>query len=843
MKSRIFALILALCCLSLLLVACNDEVCVEHIDENNDLVCDTCGATIEVSTTEPETSAEETTEAPETNPPCDKHVDAEPADGRCDTCGANVVVVFLPSEPGETETRVEMEVVTAPADANPSDYIDLGEAKQPASSMETETKGIDYDFALNENIVWVEEEVTEIVTPEDALFEDETEIKVLGTRYDAIDLLTGKKIIPSLYVPAIDFDYPSISSNGFSGSYSTYTDGFATEDGYIFATNVGDAYNSTTSTYTMVFDGYALVSLYYEVNSESSNFDYLLITRNGQEEARVGGPSMSGKVDLTVYAGDTVNLTYTKDSSVSVDNEYCRVSIDVTSGYTSSDLSHGVTVDAYGYYFVVTKAIYSSVEQEVEAEGDFVEPTTETVYSVTVEKTAYTYNGVEIAKATWTAKYDTDLYDYVSESGTTFSDSWKLEAYDEYRSPEYAYVTYDGNIYLINKETGELIPGGSALTFIDRPAFDYANDAYGYVVDGYTLYVYDLSKWLECVYTYTVPGYYEDSDAWMLENGNLLLQTFLALPDDAVSYDIQNNYSKYDIVYILIDPAAKTATEVEFGYIIDECVTEYELFSDKAINVFVVYPIKQALVDTSAETILVVGNDLSILCQLPDLNYGYLNLFGNGYIRMYNDILECYEILDADFNFVTYVPGDATFYENFFTINDKFYTVAGGKIQALDTVLNANLKGEYVFEGYNELNLFIRETVEVPAENEGDAPTYTENHYVVTVDANGFKLTKIGKETDRAYEVFYNTLAFGGYATHVYVYAEDALVEGAIDYEASFINVYNQNGVKIGTTQNTEINLSNYQYYNCYEEDGVYKLTICYRDAEYNYQYLTYVIQ
>ena len=659
-----------------------------------------------------------------------------------------------------------------------------------------------------------------------------------------IDLLTGNKIIPSLYVPTIDFEYPSISFNGFTGSYSTYTDGFATEDGYIFATNVGSAYDGSTSTYTMTFDGYAYVTLSYEVNSESASYDYLLIERNGGEYERAGGPYTSGQVSLNVYEGDTITLSYRKDGSVSADNEYCRVSIDVTSGYTSSDLSHGVTVDAYGYYFVVTKAIYSTTEEQFnEVEDGSEDPITKTVYNVTVEKTAYTYGGVEIAKATWTAKYDTDLYTYVSEDGTSFVDSWKLEEYDEYRNPEYAYVTYDGNIYLIKKETNELIPGGSALTFIDRPTFDYANDAYGYVIDDYTLYVYDLSKWLECVYTYTVPGYYEDSDAWMLENGSLLLQTFLALPENAVSYDIQTTHSKYDIVYILIDPTAKTATEVEFGYMISECVTEYELFSDKATNVFVVYPIKQAMVDYSAETILVVGNDLSILCQLPDLNYYSLALFGNGYIKMYNDILDCYEILDTNFNFVTYVPGDATFYENFFAINDKFYTVAGGKIQALDTILDANLKGEYVFEGYNDMNLFIRETREVPAENEGDAPTYTVIHYVVTVDANGFKLTKIGKETDRAYEVFYNTLAFGGYTTYVYVYAEDALVEGAIDYEASFINIYNQNGVKIGTTQNTEINLQNLQYYNCYEDDGVYKLTVCYRDAEYNYQYLTYVIQ
>ena len=702
--------------------------------------------------------------------------------------------------------------------------------------METETEGIDYDRVLNDNIVWVEEEVTEIETVEDSFIEDETEIKVLGTRYDAIDLLTGKEIIPTISVPSIDFQHPDIYDYVNSTNYTVQNDGFAYGGGYVYANNVGIDYS--TATYTMFFDGYAYVRLYCEVNSEGS-CDYLSIQRNGYDEGYFSGENRSGWIEFSVYAGDTVTLLYHKDGSYSVDNEYCHVTIDVTGNSHNVAIPHGATVEAYNYFFVVTKAIYSAVEQVIE--GVFSdEPATETIYSVTVEKTAYTYNGVQIAKATWKATYDNDQYTYISEDGTSYSDSWKLEEYDEYRNPEYAYVTYDGNIYLINKETNELIPGGSALTFIDRPAFDYANDAYGYVVDDYTLYVYDLSKWLECVYTYTIPSYFVNADTFLLENGSLLLQTYMALPDNAVSYDVRIYGAKYDLVYILIDPAAKTATEVEFGYWIDECITEYDIFTDKATNVFVVYPIAQSMLDYSAETILIVGNDLSVLCQLPDLNYESLALFGNGYIRMYNDLLDCYEILDSGFNFVTYVPQNAYFYETFFEINNKLYTVADGKIQALDTVLEANLKGEY--ELYNSCgqNLIVREIVEIPAEEEGLSPKT--NFYLVSVDATGFKLTKIGKEANSGYEELYSVTSFG-YITMVFIYDQDPLAEGDIDREKSFLNIYNEKGEKIGTTQNSDVNLDNFQYSNSYENDGVYTLTICYRDTEYGYQYLTYVIQ
>ena len=841
MKSRIFALILALCCLSLLLVACKDEACLEHVDANADLVCDTCGATIEVSTTEPETTTEEATEAPETVPPCDKHVDVEPADEYCDVCGANVVVVFLPSEPGETETRVEMEIVTAPADANPTDYIDLGEVKQPASSMEKETNGIDYEYVLNGDIVWAEEVETEIETVEDSPFEDETVVTVLGTLYNAIDLLTGKNIIPTISVPRVDFDYPTYSYHTDSANYTVVNNGFVYSNGFLCATNTNYDDHDTSTSYSMTFDGYAYLSLYYNINSEGG-CDRLTVYRNDEPYGSASGSYTEGYIDLYVYAGDTVTLTYSKDGSVSYDNEYCRVSVNVSGSSTNISMPQGVTVDTYGYYFTVTKTVYTATEQTID-NGDFMDPSTEITYSVTIEKTAYTYTGAKIADATWTAKFDTDLYAYVSEDGTGFADSWKLEQYDDTRSAEYAYITYDGNIYLVKKETNELIPGGSALTFIDRPVFDYANDAYGYVVDGYTLYVYDLSQWLECVYTYTIPGFYEDVDTFLLENGNMLLQTYLRLPSDSVSFDIQTTDYKYDLVYILIDPTAKTATEVEFGYWINECVTDLGLFTEKATNVFVVFPINQSLIDYSGMTVLVVDNDLSILCQLPDLNYESLALFGSSYIRMYNDILDCYEILNTSFGFVTYVPGDAVFYDNYFTINGKLYTVADGKIQALETILKETVKGNYVIFDYSDLNMFIRETIKVPAENDSNLPAEEQqNYYIVTVGAKGFEISKIGKKTDKYYEEFYEVTDFG-YVTKAYVYDDGNLFDNAVDNEASFLVFYNQNGVLLGTTQNTEVNLGNFQYLYCDENDGVYTLTVRYLDATYNYQSLTFVIQ
>ena len=840
MKSRIFALILAVCCLSLLFVACDKEACTEHVDENKDLICDVCGATVENSTeaatTEPATEAP--TEAA-TVPPCDAHVDEEPADQYCDVCGRAVVVVFLPSEPGEAETRVEMEVITAPADANISDYVDLGAAKNPAGSMEEQTEGIDYDYEMNDDFAWVEENITEMVTSEMEPApgaEPETEAKVIGTRYDVVNMLTGEKIIPTITVGALDFDLP------FNDDYDTQSNGFAVGTGYVYATNVGgDQYNNTDTSYTLTFYGSNSVRLSYDVSSEGT-YDYLRIELNGNEQTTVSGTNVSGEIELYVSYGDTITLKYHKDSSVSVDNEHCRVAINLFE-------PHGVTVTPYDYFFIVTKTLYSATEQPIE--GDDTEAT-ETVYSVTVEKTAYTYKGVEIAQVTWTAEYDADLEQFISENGDSLADLWKLEDYDISRDAKYAYLTYDGTIYLIDKTTYEMVVGGSTHTFVGRPEFDYENEFFGYVVDDYTLYVYDLSKWLECVYTYTVPGYFaEGIDTFLLENGNLLLQALIVLPDDAVSYDLYFG-DKYDIVYILIDPAAKTATEIEFGYWIDECITENDIFTDKATNVFVVHPISQSMFDNSAETILVVDNNMNALCALPVLDYAHMTLFGNDYLRVYNDMLDCYEILDKSFNLITYVPDRASFYANFFKIDNLYYTIVDGKIQALDTVLDAKLTGEYNLEYFDEMHMIYREVVEIPAEEEGMPSTYKTNYYVVYVGNTGFALTKIGAEKDAYSEVLYEVTDFG-YITRVLVYAVDEngdfvldiySGEKEIDYTKSYYAVYSQDGKLLGVTKDAGIMLENtIDVYDNYLGDGVYTLTFRYSDEENGITRKVYVIR
>ena len=153
MKTKILALILAICCLSATLVACSKQECEAHVDENKDLACDVCGEAVESETeTETETESDVVTE-PEVI--CGTHKD-ENADKICDACGKAVVVIVEQIKP-EAETRVDMIVNTVDPNstATKENYINTG-ASSNVNATATEIK-----FVKNENeFYWVRTENT-----------------------------------------------------------------------------------------------------------------------------------------------------------------------------------------------------------------------------------------------------------------------------------------------------------------------------------------------------------------------------------------------------------------------------------------------------------------------------------------------------------------------------------------------------------------------------------------------------------------------------------------------------------------------------------------------------------
>lgn len=122
MKTKIFTLIIAILCLSMIFVACDEQPCTEHKDENNDLVCDVCSEDLEPATEESTTQTTEATTEPPVEP-CEVHTDAN-ADKVCDVCKYALVYISELVSP-EQETHADMEVSPIPESAELSDFINV----------------------------------------------------------------------------------------------------------------------------------------------------------------------------------------------------------------------------------------------------------------------------------------------------------------------------------------------------------------------------------------------------------------------------------------------------------------------------------------------------------------------------------------------------------------------------------------------------------------------------------------------------------------------------------------------------------------------------------------------
>ncbi len=146
MKIKIFALIMAILCLTMLFAACSKKVCKEHVDEdknaicdvceeeldceehndeNVDFICDVCGDKFNVTFKCVQHIDEDTDEICDVCGgdyiECTEHKDLD-ANKRCDACNAGIVTITQLEKPVE-EKRVPMVVNPMPTDAAIADYI------------------------------------------------------------------------------------------------------------------------------------------------------------------------------------------------------------------------------------------------------------------------------------------------------------------------------------------------------------------------------------------------------------------------------------------------------------------------------------------------------------------------------------------------------------------------------------------------------------------------------------------------------------------------------------------------------------------------------------------------
>ena len=269
----------------------------------------------------------------------------------------------------------------------------------------------------------------------------------------------------------------------------------------------------------------------------------------------------------------------------------------------------------------------------------------------------------------------------------------------------------DERLYIF-RENELLFAGLDQRTFVDRPSFTYSDESYGYVLLENQIFAYDLSAWMNCTYSYTIPSYYEEPACFLLENGTLLLQASVQLADSAVSYDYLKEGSKYDLVYMILDPAAKTATKTEFGYYIFMATAQNVggVLTAEALNLVVAYPIVDDRIDSHTAKTLITDNGLKILADLELLLRGAAK--GEEVLFLPGDlILAALEVAEGSYvhamftmegEFICYLPDSADLScQNYVKYNGKRYSYRMEELPDIEAA-GYTVVGEYA--GYGILS-------------------------------------------------------------------------------------------------------------------------------------------
>ena len=547
MKAKIFTLIVAILCLSVLFVACDKE-CVTHGDANNDGVCDNCAATVEI-VTEIE---------------CDDHAD-EDEDQKCDVCDKDLIVI------------VETEIVTVLVTESETEPVICEAHVDEDADKICEVCGRAIVVIVENVSNAPETEVPMVVNPvpDDAAASD-----YINTKLPANEFFSASQKLEGLQNIIGNF------------AYCTYE----AKDGQVYHKVIDLASNKEVASYQNVYTGIG-----YETVYEISLSEYWFTLRTIRNEVRA---------ETETYWEDQYN-------------------------------------PETGYWESVEKTRVVEVREIVESTW-----------------AAYSYANKMIGKA-YTIDYRND-YGYEPFQAPTFL--------YEYGTQEY-YVLSGETVYVIDPASHDIIYEQNKDIIVARPQFTQVAGNYGYVFNETSVYVYDLTSWINCVYSYTAPSTYLDMEMSMLQNGNVLVWANVVLPDKAVSYDFLEYGKKYDMVYVILDPKNNTEKTVEFGYSIESVfgignVVEllasvgYNTFTAAAekFNMAVVYPVENDYINLNAPMYLIVDDELNIMYQT---NIASTVLVANDKYLTYiefNDGRFVYELVDIngkhiDYLSTTVVPG------------------------------------------------------------------------------------------------------------------------------------------------------------------------------------------
>ncbi len=382
-------------------------------------------------------------------------------------------------------------------------------------------------------------------------------------------------------------------------------------------------------------------------------------------------------------------------------------------------------------YSAIAKKVIYTCETEAYAEGE------SPLNNVELTLNNYYFKAVEARWIEGTTdepmghyEYKTVIYSIAGDK--MYETNTGLDDYDVWYkdSAGYTYIEVEDKLFVVDQETEKLVTIDGVPTdpnfYVKRPDFDEVKGNYGYVFENDTVWVYDLTKWISCVYYMQIPSYWMDYEMLVLDNGKLLVQYKKTLPDSAVNYDVQDGV-KMDLVQMIIDPATGEATEKELGYMVKP-LDGYDLgkYNDKAKNVVYLIPIEYKAFNDNARFEAVIDSDLNILyAHKPTLVGQDLYMFEYVAENVYRTTIDYGSgvtvdmFVDGEGKEIAKIPTNASSFAGLVWVGDKVY----------DYDIKTVLLELSEYDDYEVQSDYAILTKEVEVEDDSGTTTVTEYYF------------------------------------------------------------------------------------------------------------------
>ena len=218
--------------------------------------------------------------------------------------------------------------------------------------------------------------------------------------------------------------------------------------------------------------------------------------------------------------------------------------------------------------------------------------------------------------------------------------------------PEVNHVTYDVYKYADNyfrvAGDGEGVERIGRVSTLSNFNYNFSNiksDNYYYQIQEGNGRAFIFDKSLNLVSSYFATGKYDEIDIYVMEDGNLLVQTITELMDEDKEYTYISNATKYEMKTYVVKAKDGKVSEKKFEYRINYLASATEVAEDQDIvvdaeNLAVLYAIEDGHLKNGNNDTMIVSltNGLSIKGRLDQLINGqtpgtFISRI-NGYVRI-----------------------------------------------------------------------------------------------------------------------------------------------------------------------------------------------------------------